>query len=121
MNFSPIFTFLNTIKALHWATRSHAQHNILDDAFNEFSEKLDEFVECCIGANKVKKFHDVKVSFSLPEADRDDFVQMFEVSFDDLLTALGKYANTSALESLLDDLSNIANKTSYLLAMTTGA
>lgn len=116
MNFSHIFKFLNIIKALHWTTKSHGQHKILDDAFDEFTEKLDEFVECCIGANKVEKFHEVSVQFNIPEG--EDIIQMFEMSFDDLITGLTKYANTSSLESLIDDLTNIANKTSYLLAMT---
>ena len=116
MNFSSIFTFLSTIKTLHWMTRSHAHHVVLDDAYGEFSDKLDEFVESCIGANNVKKFDNISIAFQTP-ADEEELAELFEISFDNLITSLGKYANTSALESLIDDLTNIANKTSYLLKM----
>lgn len=116
MNLSAVFKFLNIVKTLHWITKSHAQHKILDDAFDEFTEKIDEFIECCIGANKIEKFSNIEIEFSIPS--EDDIVQMYEMAFDDLITSLSKYANNSGLESLLDDLNNIANKISYLLAMT---
>ena len=47
----------------------------------------------------------------------EDIVLIFERAFDDLSTTLAKYANRPELESLVDDLNNIANKTIYLLRM----
>lgn len=116
MNFSPLFTFLNTIKALHWTTKSHAHHKVLDDAYSEFSDKIDEFVESCIGANDVKKFPSISITFDIPE-DEEELVYRFQLICDELSTSIAKYANTSELESLIDDLNNIANKTIYLLRM----
>lgn len=116
MNFSPFFIFLNTIKSLHWVTKSYAHHKILDEAYSDFSDKIDEFVESCIGINNVKKFDNIEVSAYIPD-DEDDIVNAFERAFDDFLTAISKYANTNSLESLIDDFNNIANKTSYLLRM----
>lgn len=116
MNFGSIFIFLNLIKTMHWMTKSYAHHKVLDEAYSDFSDKLDEFVESCIGANDVKKFQNVSIAFEMP-AGEDDIVDIFDSAFNDLLTSLGKYANTPALESLLDDLNNLANKTIYLLKM----
>ena len=66
MNFGIFFLFLNTIKSLHWATKSYAHHKVLDDAYNDFSNKIDEFVECCLGSNNVSKFSDISISFDIP-------------------------------------------------------
>lgn len=117
MNFSPFFLFLNTIKTLHWLTSSYAHHKILDEAYGDFSDKIDEFVESCIGANSPRKYEDITLTFVMPE-DEEDIVIMFERAFDEFSTKINKYANTPSLESLIDDFNNIANKTSYLLKMT---
>lgn len=116
MNFGIFFLFLNSIKAMHWVTKSYAHHKVLDDAHSEFSDKIDEFVESCIGSNNVQKFQPVSVSFEIPE-DEEEIVYRFQQICDELSTAIGKYANTPELESLVDDLNNIANKTIYLLRM----
>lgn len=97
-------------------TKSYAHHKVLDEAHGDFSDKLDEFVESCIGANDVRKFQNVSIAFEMPDSD-DDIVDIFDSAFNDLMTSLGKYANTPALESILDDLNNLANKTIYLLKM----
>jgi hypothetical protein len=101
---------------MHWMTKSYAHHKVLDEAHGDFSDKLDEFVESCIGANDVRKFQNVSIAFEMPDSD-DDIVDIFDSAFNDLMTSLGKYANTPALESILDDLNNLANKTIYLLKM----
>ena len=116
MNFSSIFIFLNFVKTMHWITKSHAHHKVLDEAYDDFSDKLDEFVESCIGANNVKKFQSISIAFEIPD-ENDHIVDVFDSAFNNLMTSLSKYANTPALESLLDDLNNIANKTIYLLQM----
>lgn len=117
MNFAPFFLFLNTLKSLHWVTSSYAHHKVLDDAYSEFSDKIDEFVESCIGANNIKKFNSkFDFYFDTPE-DEEDLTFMFDRAFDEFATSINKYANTSALESLVDDFNNIANKFSYLLKM----
>lgn len=115
MNFSHFFVFLNIIKTLHWTTDKHSHHLILDEAYNDFSSKIDEFVESCIGSNNVKKFENITIAFEIP--DTDETLYIFESVFNDLLTAIGKYANSSEQESLIDDMKNIANKTIYLLKM----
>lgn len=117
MNFSSFLLFLNKIKALHWSATKHSQHVILDDIHKKFSEKIDEFVESCIGVNDVQTYDSIKIIFDIPE-DEDDIVLTFERMFDDLSTALGKYANRPELESLVDDFNNLANKYIYLLRMT---
>lgn len=116
MNFGIFFLFLNTIKSLHWVTKSYAHHKVLDDAYGEFSDKIDEFVECCLGSNNVSKFPSVSVSFDIPD-DEEEIVYRFQQICDELSTSIGKYANSPELESLVDDLNNIANKTIYLLRM----
>ncbi len=116
MNFGPFFIFLNTLKTMHWLTKSYAHHKILDEAHEEFSDKVDEFIESCIGVNDPKSFQSVSVAFEMPDSD-EDIVLIFERAFDDLSTALAKYANRPELESLVDDFNNLANKFIYLLKM----
>lgn len=116
MNFGEFFLFLNTLKTMHWLTTSYSHHKILDEAYSDFSDKIDEFVESCIGVNNPKNYHNIAVSIEIPDKD-EDIVFIFERAFDDLMTSISKYANRSELESLIDDLNNIANKTIYLLKM----
>lgn len=116
MNFGPFFLFLDILKTMHWLTKSYAHHKILDDAHKEFSDKVDEFIESCIGVNNPKSFQSVAVAFEMPDQD-EDIVIIFERTFDDLSTTLAKYANRPELESLVDDFNNLANKYIYLLKM----
>lgn len=116
MNFSVFFLFLNTLKTMHWLTKSYAHHKILDEAYDDFSDKVDEFIESCIGVNNPKSFQNVTISFDMPDAE-EDIVLLFERTFDDLSTTLAKYANRPELESLVDDFNNLANKYIYLLKM----
>lgn len=116
MNFGAIFIFLNMIKTMHWLTKSYAHHKILDELYDDFQDKLDEFVESCIGANNIKKFQNISIAFEIPDG-ADDIVDVFDSAFNELMTSLGKYTNTPALESILDDLNNLANKAIYLLQM----
>lgn len=118
MNFSVFFTFLNTIKSLHWVAKKHSQHVILDNAYNDFSDKIDEFVECYIGSNeKTKVKETVEVSFTFTN-DKEELIYTFNSAFDDFNTIIQKYANDDHLQSLIDDLNNIYSKTVYLLNMT---
>jgi DNA-binding ferritin-like protein len=116
MNFGEFFLFLNTLKTMHWLTTSYSHHKILDEAYSDFSDKIDEFIESCIGANSPKTYHPVSISFEMPDGE-DDIGFMFESAFNNLSTALAKYSNTSALDSLVDDFNNLANKYIYLLKM----
>lgn len=116
MNFGHFFIFLNYLKTLHWLTKSYSHHKVLDEAYSDFSDKIDEFVESCIGVNNPKSYDNITVSFEIPEED-EDIVFIFERAFDDLMTSISKYANRPELESLIDDMNNIANKTIYLLKM----
>lgn len=116
MDFRPFFVFLNYLKTLHWLTKSYAHHKVLDEAYSDFSDKIDEFVESCIGVNAPKNYENIAISFEIPDSE-EDIVFVFERAFDDLITSISKYANRSELESLIDDMNNIANKTIYLLSM----
>lgn len=116
MSFKPFFLFLNTIKTLHWITKSYAHHKILDDAYSDFSDKIDEFVESVIGLNAVSIFKDMNLVITIPQPE-EDIVNVFESAFNDFNTDIRKYINSSEIESLADDLTNIANKTIYLLKM----
>lgn len=114
MTFAPFFLFLNQLKTLHWLTKSYAHHKILDDAYEDFSDKIDEFVESTLGMNNPASFKPVSIAFEMPE---DEISYLFESYYDSFVLSIRKYANTSALESLIDDFDNIANKTIYLLRM----
>ena len=116
MDFSAFFLFLNSVKTFHWLTSSHAHHIVLDEAYNNFSDKIDEFVESAIGMNNPSEFKPVKVSF-MEAATEDELPYLFEKIYDDFISQIRKYATTQALESLIDDMDNIANKTIYLLRM----
>lgn len=117
MNFSPFFAFLNYLKTLHWLAKSYSHHKVLDEAYSDFSDKIDEFVESCIGINFPKNYEDTKVAFEMPDSD-EEVSFLFESAFDNFMTAINKYANRPELDSLVDDLNNLANKTVYLLRMS---
>lgn len=114
MNFSPFFLFLNQLKTLHWLTKSYAHHKVLDEAYADFSDKIDEFVESTLGMNNPSNFKSISIAFEMPD---DEISYLFESYYDSFISSIRKYANTSALESLIDDLDNIANRTIYLLRM----
>lgn len=116
MSFRPFFYFLNVIKTLHWTTKSYAHHKILDEAYSDFSDKIDEFVESIIGLNDISKFKDFDLIINMPSTE-DDTAISFESAFNDFNTSIRKYSNSSEIDSLIDDLTNIANKTIYLLRM----
>lgn len=117
MNFSIFLKFLNYLKVLHWNTTSYAHHKILDDAYDEFSEKIDEFVESYIGEHDIieKENRIVDIQFKIPQGDTTYY--LFANGFEVFIKEVGNYADSTALESLVDDLNNIGNKTLYLLRM----
>lgn len=118
MNFSPFFYFLNVVKSLHWAAKKHSQHKVLDDAYDEFSDKIDEFVECYLGSTDNSNIkYEIHLDFSF-DNEPEELIYKFDAAFDDFNTAIQKYAIDDHLDSLIDDLNNIYSKTKYLLKMT---
>lgn len=115
MNVTPFLQFLNYLKVLHWATKSYSHHKVLDEGYSDFGDKIDEFVESFSGLYMIKKFAPVSVSF---ETSAIDVQHEFKMVFEAMIAAAEEYADgNSELTSLVDDLNNLGNKISYLLAM----
>lgn len=120
MELSCIFKFLSIIKTIHWLTTSHSVHTAMDDAHNKFSDKLDEIVEAYMGfINKDKtEFNGiVNVEFEVGAFDQAHPYTYFRSAYNELRENLMQYAVSDGLKSLIDDLDNIANRTSYLLRL----
>lgn len=49
MKLSPLLSFLDQLKVLHWQTFSYAEHKALGKAYDEISELVDMFVETYYG------------------------------------------------------------------------
>lgn len=117
MNVSAFLGFLSYLKVLHWNTKSYAHHSVLDQAFGEFSDKIDEFVECFAGKYMLNEFEPVTISFNCKGIGKNDFMD-FSAAYEQFRKTVDEYTeDASDLKSLLDDLDNISNKISYLLRM----
>lgn len=117
MNFTPFLKLLNVIKVLHWTTKSHAAHKELDEAYDNFSDKIDEFVECYLGKKTSSLPMTVGV-IRLPEnCTEDKPLDIFRLAYEDFHAEIKQYAENSSMQSLLDDLDNIAYTLTYLLRM----
>jgi len=53
MKLSFVFTVLNQLRIDHWQTKSFAEHKALGTAYEELSDKFDEFVEKYYGRNSI--------------------------------------------------------------------
>ena len=49
INISLFTNILSMCKGLHWATNSYAKHMALDQAYDDFNEVFDKYVEVAIG------------------------------------------------------------------------
>lgn len=49
INISLFTNILSMCKGLHWATSSYAKHMALDQAYDDFNEVFDKYVEVAIG------------------------------------------------------------------------
>lgn len=108
------FRLLNSIRVLHWATDKHSQHVALGKAYDEISEKVDEYVEAYKGAfeNVHTRYSDVDMS----EFDANNPYEAFDALYKEFENNVDKTDNAH-LNSILDDIAVIAYKTRYLLRM----
>ncbi len=116
MQFTIFLKFLNIIKLLHWKATSHSTHKVLDDLYEEMSDKIDEFVECYLGFFPSPTAESAIDGLETP--DGEEYKIFLVSSYQDMRRVAGSMAkdNTSLL-SLLDDMDNIMAKSVYLLKM----
>lgn len=113
------FTFtLGVVKCVHWMTKKHSYHKILDDLYDELYDSFDEFVESYIG-----KFKDGFYVGEIEMSEREryssfDSVEDVSETLKDFCRYLKPFSEKdSELSSIFDDIKNSINKALYLLRM----
>jgi len=123
MNFiTNLLTMHNQFKVYHWQTQkkpgSFAQHNAFGTAYDDLTEKIDDFIEIYQGKRGVIMG---KNGFNLnlknldenPNAFIDEFINYLTVHVTDVLDPK---ADTDLL-NLRDEMLGILNQTKYRLMM----
>ena len=123
MNFiTNLLTMHNQFKVYHWQTQkkpgSFAQHNAFGTAYDDLTEKIDDFIEIYQGKRGVIMG---KNGFNLNLKNLDENSNAFIEEFIDYLTvhvadALDPKADTDLL-NLRDEMLGILNQTKYRLMM----
>lgn len=116
MNLLLFTDFLSFIKIQHWVAVKHSHHIILNDLYEEMSDKIDEFVECSLGLLSPDR---VEVEPNPIDAEMDLELHLKIMKrYNDFFASCQSIAEGySSLESLLDDMTNIVSKACYLLKM----
>lgn len=118
IDITPFLQFQNQLKVLHWNAKSKSHHETLGSAYEQFDDKIDEFVEVVMGSSRNSKYVCSDVPFDYPENNGDDYAA-FGTAFNQFYGDIKSYADDdSGLQSLLDDMKNIAHRTTYLLKMS---
>ena len=123
MNFiTNLLTMHNQFNVYHWKTQkkpgSFAQHNAFGTAYDDLTEKIDDFIEIYQGKRGVIMG---KNGFNLNLKNLDDNPNAFIEEFINYLTvhvtdALDPKADTDLL-NLRDEMLGILNQTKYRLMM----
>lgn len=115
IDLNPFLEFLSILKVLHWNAKTHTEHVVLGDAYDQFSDKIDEFVENYLGSSQDGIGI---VGLMAAQYTNDSTIKQFQVAFNAFIDRVDEYAHLNVgLQSLRDDLLNIANRTNYLLKM----
>ncbi len=123
MNFvTNLLTLHNQFKVYHWQTQkkvgSYAQHNAFGTAYDDLTDKIDDFIEIYQGKRGVIMGKD---GFNLNLKNLDDNPNAFIDEFINYLTqhvpqALDPTADTDLL-NIRDEMLGILNQTKYRLMM----
>lgn len=116
MNLNLFTDFLTFIKVQHWVAAKHSHHVILGDLYDSLDEKIDEFIECYLGlfqissveieSNPIDAQMDLELHLKIMQRYNEFFTKCSEIAKD-----------STALQSLLDDMTNIVARACYLLKM----
>ena len=114
INISLFTNILSMCKGLHWATSSYAKHMALDQAYDDFNEVFDKYVEVAIGIYGRDSLYTTSI---INELCSDESIYL-KVS-DEFLKCnkeLEKInGNHSSLISLYDEIRAIQNQLLYRL------
>ena len=114
INISLFTNILSMCKGLHWVTESYAKHMALDQAYDDFNEVFDKYVEVAIGIYGRDSLYTTSI---INELCPDESIYL-KVS-DEFLKCnkeLEKInGNHSSLRSLYDEIRAIQNQLLYRL------
>lgn len=116
INLSLFNNILADCKNIHWVTNSYAKHMALDEAYDDFKDAFDKYVEVALGIFG----RDAAIATNItPNLIHDDkVVSFFESEFVDFNNALYKITGDySQLQSIFDDIKGIENQLIYRLSM----
>lgn len=116
INLSIFTNILTMCKHLHWVTNSYAKHMALDQAFEDFTEKFDEYVEVALGIFGRDRASVTNIETHLV-GDKDMVAYVsdeFLLLNNILIKITGEY---SQLQSIFDEIKAIQNQLIYRLSM----
>lgn len=114
VNLSLFNNILSLCKTLHWATYSHRTHIALDQAYDDFSELFDKFVEVALGIYTREVITVSPISLrtvddrEIPQYISDEFVAFNN----ELVKIVGEF---SQLQSIYDEIKGVENQLLYRL------
>lgn len=116
MNINLFTDFLTFIKVQHWVAAKHSHHIILGDLYESLDDKIDEFIECSLGlyqissveieSNPIDAQMDLELHLKIMQRYNEFYAKCAEIAKD-----------STALQSLLDDMTNLVSRACYLLKM----
>lgn len=116
INLSIFTNILAMCKNLHWVTNSYAKHMALDQAFDEFKEAFDKYVEVALGILGRDAAYATDIINNLPSDEQmvayvsDEFVKL-----NNELYRLAK--QVEQLNSGIDEIKSIENQLIYRLTL----
>jgi DNA-binding ferritin-like protein len=118
ININIFLSFLTQLKINHWQTKSYARHKAFEDTYDQFSEHVDDFIECYIGKYgrfKLDEQSNVITLYNISEMDLNSMCVNVRKS----LVEISKNLNEEDKDLLtkVDDMIITVNKLKYLLSL----
>ena len=118
MKLSPLLSFLDQLKVLHWQTFSYAEHKALGKAYDEISKLVDIFVETYYGKYG-KNYNVVNYNLNIDSySEGMDVKKLIAARKRELINYLRNELLTSTdqdLRNIVDSIEGEVNHLQYLL------
>ena len=114
MKLSVIFTVLNQLKIDHWQTRSFAEHNALNSAYEALGDLFDTFVEKYYGRESIP---DNKVKYTITSKSySEELISKYTTMRDNVISYISTLTEGRGdLKTLQDDIEGEFNHLLYKL------
>jgi len=119
MNFLTILLELqNQLRIYHWQTDSYAAHRALGDAYEDFDEVIDKFIEEFMGKYGKIRSENV-ITINLKNIDESDVTNVINTAIEFLSKQLPSVLqeDDTNLFNIRDEMLGILEKLKYLLTL----